>query len=98
MTADIQSTRETTSLDQRDVRPIEQVAVLAARRWSLTPRERQVVTGLLEGKDNKLLADALGCTRRTIESHLTSTFAKAGTQSRLELVSLCWLAWLDEPT
>jgi two-component system, LuxR family, response regulator FixJ len=98
MTANIHSARESTPLEQRNVRPIEQVAGLAAKRWSLTPRETQVLMGLLEGKDNKLLADALGCTRRTIESHLTSTFAKAGTQSRLELVSLCWLAWLDEPT
>jgi DNA-binding CsgD family transcriptional regulator len=59
-----------------------------ARDWKLTPRERHILTHLLDGRSNRAIATALAITPRTVESHLTSMFKKAGAESRAELVAL----------
>ncbi len=44
-------------------------AAAAARLALLSPREEQVMEGLLEGMPNKLIAHALGVSIRTVEMH-----------------------------
>ena len=52
---------------------------------TLTPREKQVSALVAKGYTNKDVADALGMTVRTVKAHLTASFEKTGTRSRLEL-------------
>jgi DNA-binding CsgD family transcriptional regulator len=53
----------------------------------LTTREQEVLGLLREGRANKEIADALGCTVRTVEFHVTNLLRKVGVSSRLELVA-----------
>ena len=57
-----------------------------ARFNPLTPREREVVKLLLQGKSNKLIALSLGISRRTVEFHLKNVYAKFQVSSRVELI------------
>ena len=52
----------------------------------LTPREREVVQLLAEGKSNKEVATILGVAVKTVESHRANIFAKLGLHSMAELV------------
>ena len=52
----------------------------------LSKREQDVVRLLLEGKSNKLIAQALHITERTVEFHLKNIYAKHRVNSRMELV------------
>jgi DNA-binding CsgD family transcriptional regulator len=53
----------------------------------LTPREQQVLGLLSEGRANKEIADALGCSVRTVEFHVSNLLRKVGASSRLELIA-----------
>lgn len=52
----------------------------------LSKREQDVVRLLLEGKSNKLIAQALHITERTVEFHLKNIYTKQQVNSRMELV------------
>jgi DNA-binding NarL/FixJ family response regulator len=52
----------------------------------LTPRERQIVTLLLEGCTNRTIAARLGITDQTVNNQLFTLYQKVGVGSRLELV------------
>ena len=51
----------------------------------LTAREQQIAQKVLSGKQNKLIADDLGITERTVKTHLSSIYRKAEVRNRLEL-------------
>ena len=51
----------------------------------LTPRERELVAGLLKGHANKELASHLGISEQTVKNSLSAIYAKLGVQSRTEL-------------
>jgi two-component system, NarL family, nitrate/nitrite response regulator NarL len=56
--------------------------------WSnvaLTPREREILTLLVEGDTNKGIAQRLSLGPDTVKHHLTSIFKKTGMSGRLEL-------------
>lgn len=52
----------------------------------LTPREREVVQLLAEGRGTKDVADLLGLSVKTVESHRANVMRKLGLQSLAELV------------
>ncbi len=52
----------------------------------LTPREREIVQLLAEGKSNKEAADALGISAKTIETHRATIMRKLDLKSFAELV------------
>jgi DNA-binding NarL/FixJ family response regulator len=54
----------------------------------LTPRERDVLGAAARGLGNKQIAAELGMSARTVQTHLTSVFAKLGVSSRTEAVLL----------
>jgi DNA-binding NarL/FixJ family response regulator len=58
----------------------------AARIASLSPREREVITLIGEGLNNKKIAERLQISETTVRHHLTSIFAKVGVSDRLELL------------
>ncbi|MCP3099698.1 LuxR C-terminal-related transcriptional regulator [Myxococcus sp. K15C18031901] len=62
------------------------VQALAAR-WSLTARESEVLTHIVQGETNKAIAGRLGCAERTVEVHVTHLLAKAQVESRSALIA-----------
>jgi DNA-binding NarL/FixJ family response regulator len=79
------------------------VSALFARRdqvdrlAGLTPREREVLAGIAEGRTNTAVARTLGMSQGTVEKHISSIFAKLGLQAssdddhRRVLAVLAWL-------
>jgi two-component system response regulator DctR len=63
-------------------------ASLAQRLENLTLRERQVMDKVLAGKLNKVIADDLGITMRTVEVHRAHLFEKMGVKTAVELAQL----------
>jgi DNA-binding CsgD family transcriptional regulator len=55
-------------------------------RALLTQREQEVTGGVLQGWDNRLIGEQLGCTVATVKRHLQSIFEKLGVDSRTLLV------------
>jgi two-component system response regulator DctR len=54
----------------------------------LTEREREVAERVVEGKPNKLIADALDISVRTVEVHRARVFEKMNVKSAVELANL----------
>ncbi|OYT89231.1 MAG: DNA-binding response regulator [Burkholderiales bacterium PBB6] len=54
----------------------------------LTEREREVMQLVVEGKPNKLIADALDISVRTVEVHRARVFEKMNVKSAVELANL----------
>ena len=52
---------------------------------SLTPREKEIVTLILEGMSNREMAETLGISERTVKAHLGSIYGKLHVSNRLEL-------------
>jgi len=57
---------------------------------ALTTRERQLLYPLTEGKANKLIAEELGLSRRTIEAHRASIFHKMGVNNAVQLMRVLY--------
>jgi FixJ family two-component response regulator len=62
------------------------VAALRTRYETLTPREREVLEGVVAGKLNKQIAAALGTAERTIKAHRSQVMEKMQVSSVAELV------------
>ena len=43
---------------------------------ALTPREHEVLVEMARGASNRAIAEALGLTKRAVEKHINSVFAK----------------------
>lgn len=59
-----------------------------ARLSTLTQREREVMELILEGKYNKVIADELSISMRTVEAHRSRIFDKMAVRSAVELAQL----------
>lgn len=62
-------------------------AQLRAALSELTEREQEVMRLVMEGLPNKLIADALDISVRTVEVHRSRVFDKMGVKSAVELVN-----------
>ncbi len=60
----------------------------AARLALLTPRERQVMELVVAGKLNKVVADELGISIKTVELHRANMISKLGVRNLPDLVRL----------
>lgn len=63
-------------------------ATVATRVAQLTPREHEVMRLVLAGKFNKVIADELNISMRTVEVHRSRVFEKMGVRSAVELAQL----------
>ena len=66
----------------------ETQATVATRLAQLTPREQEVMQLVLAGKFNKVIADELNISMRTVEVHRSRVFEKMGVRSAVELAQL----------
>ncbi len=58
------------------------------RLESLTPREREVLALMTQGKPNKVMAADLGVSQRTVEIHRARVMEKSGASSLAQLVRM----------
>lgn len=77
--------------------PRDQDPVAAARLGVLTPREREVLLGLLAGLPNKSIAYDLAISPRTVEIHRARIMDKMGARSFSELIRLSLAAGILPP-
>ena len=63
-------------------------SLLQARLAELTERERDVMRLVVEGLPNKLIADQLDISVRTVEVHRARVFDKMEVKSAVELANL----------
>ncbi|THF59211.1 response regulator transcription factor [Pseudothauera rhizosphaerae] len=59
-----------------------------SRLATLTAREREVMELILEGKYNKVIADELAISMRTVEAHRSRVFDKMQVRSAVELAQM----------
>jgi two-component system, LuxR family, response regulator FixJ len=72
-----------------DKRSTSMRRAMVRQRWNeLTIAERQVLTLMLGGEPNKLIAKRLDVSQRTIESRRSKIYEKMGAQSLAELIRL----------
>ena len=70
---------------------------VAARLNALTPREREVMELVAEGRPNKVVATRLGLSTRTVEVHRAKVMEKMGARSLADLVRMAIAAEVLRP-
>ncbi len=58
--------------------------VRGSRVDALTPREREVLAGIAEGRSNREIARSLRVSEKTVKAHVSSVLAKLGVQDRTQ--------------
>lgn len=66
--------------------------VIAERLTELSPREREVLRGVIDGKPNKVIAYDLGISPRTVEVYRANLMTKMQAASLSELVRMALVA------
>ena len=79
---------EAIALDARRQETAASSGGVQQRIDALTDRERQVMSLVLAGKMNKVIADELSISMRTVEVHRARLFEKMGVRSAVELAQL----------
>lgn len=74
--------------DAENRETIEKQADLKRRAESLTPREREVMLLVVDGKANKVIAIDLGLSERTVEIHRANVMEKMAARSVAHLVKM----------
>lgn len=80
--------QEAMDLDARQRAANATVDSVKARISSLTTRERQIMELVLAGKFNKVIADELNISMRTVEVHRANLFEKMQVKTAVELANL----------
>jgi DNA-binding NarL/FixJ family response regulator len=59
---------------------------MSLERLPITPRQQEVLQGLLQGKPNKLIAAELSISGETVKDHVAAIFRALGVSSRTQAV------------
>jgi len=73
-------------LDVEAWRRRKEQEIAAARLAQLTPAERKVADRVIGGKTNKMIAQELGLSTRTVEAHRARLMQRLGIKSRTEFI------------
>lgn len=76
---------------------IDEVASGESEIESLTPREREVVTLIARGFKYREVAEELGISQKTLETHMKHVFDKLGVASRSEVTRLAFETGFLQP-
>jgi FixJ family two-component response regulator len=74
--------------DAQNRESVDRLADLRQRAESLTPREREVMGHVVDGKANKVIAIDLGLSERTVEIHRANVMEKMAARSVAHLVKM----------
>jgi two-component system response regulator FixJ len=74
--------------DRENRSALQEHGRIQARLESLTPREREVLNLMTQGKQNKVMASDLGLSQRTVEIHRAHVMEKMGANSVAQLVRM----------
>lgn len=80
--------RKALELDAENRRSVQRHADLRQRASSLTPREREVMAMVVDGRANKVIAIDLGLSERTVEIHRANVMEKMAASSVAHLVKM----------
>jgi RNA polymerase sigma factor (sigma-70 family) len=83
--------------DQRERRARMRRLELEQSCESLTPREREVLQGVLKGLRNKQIAYAMNIDERSVKRHRTNLMKKLGVGSVAQLIQIAVEAGLSQP-
>jgi two-component system, LuxR family, response regulator FixJ len=75
----------------RDFRRDDEASAIKTRLESLSPREREVLEGLIAGLPNKSIAYDLKISARTVEVHRANLMARMGARSVADLVRMVFV-------
>lgn len=75
-------------LDAKNRESVDRLADLRQRSESLTPREREVMALVADGRANKVIAIDLGLSERTVEIHRANVMEKMAARSVAHLVKM----------
>jgi two-component system response regulator FixJ len=73
-------------------------ADIQSKLAAISPRERQVLEGLVAGRPNKAIAFDLGISPRTVEIYRANVMTKMGATSLSGLVRMALVAGVLDPT
>ncbi len=79
---------EALTLDSKNRESVERLADLRKRLESLTSREHEVMTLVVDGNANKVIAIDLALSERTVEIHRANVMVKMGARSLAHLVKM----------
>ena len=82
----VQLVRQALELDRQRYQGGSSRKTLERRIDSLTPREHDILDGILQGKQSKVVAADLGISPRTVEAHRSHILHKLGVRSLVELL------------
>lgn len=80
--------RKALAADQHQRDQFGDPRLLAQRLETLTPREREVLEGIIQGKANKAIAYELGTSVRTVETHRANLMRKLEVRVVADLVRM----------
>jgi FixJ family two-component response regulator len=86
------------TVDRRNRDTMGATDQIRARIAALTPRERQVLDLVTQGKSNKVIAGDLGASPRTVEIHRSHLMEKMGATSLAQLVRMTIIAGIGTST
>lgn len=76
---------------------IDEIAAGESEMESLTPREREVVTLIARGFKYREVAEELGISQKTLETHMKHVFDKLGVASRSEVTRIAFETGFLQP-
>lgn len=88
----LQLKREETTLPQTTQKQAHARDILPyfAKKHSLTPREQEILSYVIQGMDNFQISQELQVSIGTVKTHTHHLFKKTGTSSREELLAAFW--------
>lgn len=88
----LQAVRSALDARERDDQQQAEKRRFEAMLEGLSPREQEVLRGVIEGKPNKVIAYDLGISPRTVEVYRANVMTKTGASGLSELVRMALLA------
>ena len=84
----VENIRQAVALDHSLRRIVDQVDAIREKLGSLTQREHDVLTEVVSGRTNKIIAHKLNLSQRSIEMHRSRLMEKMGADSVAHLVRM----------
>lgn len=93
----LESINKALRVDKTNREKQQENAQAEAKFALLSPREAQVLQGIVAGKQNKVISSELNISLKTVEAHRASVMKKMGVKSVPELVKLVLANHVQEP-